>query len=82
MKLDEIRSTGGSVFSDLLKADDGVNELRISPRFRYSPRLPQSNDVCCRFLDNAEPINFKLSNDRRLAGAWRASHDISFHHCL
>jgi hypothetical protein len=79
MKLHQIRGTGGSALSCLLKADDGVNELLPSPRLRYPLRLPQSNNVCRRFLDNAEPINFKLSNDRCLAASRRASQNISLH---
>src|SRR5215471_9974572 len=79
MKLYETCGTDNSALSDLLKADNGVNELRPSPWLGYPLRLPQSNDVCRRFLDNAKPLNFKLSNDCRLARARRASHNVSFH---
>src|SRR5215813_6185024 len=82
MKLYEIRGADNSALSGLLKADDGVNEVRPSPWLGYPLRLPQSNDVCRRFLDNAKPINFKLSNDCRLARARRASHNVSFHNYL
>src|SRR5262249_37728155 len=82
MKLYEIRGADSSALSGLLKADNGVNELRPRPWLGYPLRLPQSNDVCRRFLDNANPINFKLSNNCRLASARRASHNVSFHNCL
>jgi hypothetical protein len=82
MKLYGTRGADGSALSGLLKADDGVNELRVNPWLGYPLRLPQSNDVCRRLLDNAKPINFKLSNDCRFACARRASHNVSLHNCL
>jgi hypothetical protein len=82
MKLYEIRGAGGSALSSLLKADHRVNELRASPRFGYPLGLLQSDDVCCCFLDNAKPINFKLPNDCRFACTRRASHNVSLHNCL
>jgi hypothetical protein len=82
MKLYGGRGAGGSALSRLLKADNGVNELRAGPWLSYPLRLPQSDDVCRRFLNNAKPINFKLSNDCRLACARRASHNVFLHNRL
>src|SRR5436190_19703979 len=79
MKLDGVRGEGGSTFSTLLKPDDRVNELRVSPRLGDPFRLPQSDDVCCSLLDNRKPVDFQLSNDRRFACARRASHNVSLH---
>jgi hypothetical protein len=82
MELYEISTAGGSALSGLLKAENGLNELRARPRLGHPLRLAQSNDVCGSFFDDAEPIDFKLSNDCRLARTRRAGHNVSLHNFL
>jgi cytochrome c553 len=79
MELHYIGRAGSSAFSYVLKVHNGIDELRASPGLGYPLRLPQSDNVCCRFLDNAKPFHFKLSNDRRFSRSRRASHNVSLH---
>jgi hypothetical protein len=82
MELYKICGTIGSSLPCSLEVDNSVNELRVSPRFDNPLRLPQGNNVCCRFLDNAKAIEFKLSYDCRLACSRRTGHNVSLHNCL
>ena len=69
MELYEILGVRGSALSGLLQAHNGINELLGESTARLSPSPPQRNNIGGRFLDNAKPINFKLSKDYGLAGA-------------
>src|SRR4051794_38630760 len=82
MKLYDIRGAGGPALSTVLKADDSIDELRTSPRLGCALRLAQSDDVCCRFLDNAKAIHFQLANDCPLPRSRRAGHNVSLHDSL
>ena len=62
-----------------LQIGDYINERGVQPGLNRSLGLCGGDDVGSRFFDNAEPVEFQLTDDRRFACTWRAGNDESFH---
>jgi len=75
MKLNFIRFTAGSNQTVPLQASDRIDKGGMSPEFSSSLRLRGGYDVSRRLFDDREPIEFPLTDDRRLPRSRRTGDD-------
>jgi hypothetical protein len=72
MKLNVAGCVGTVQLPASLKGRYLVNEGILGPRLVKALASLESNNVSRRLLDNAETVDFKLTNDDGFACAWRA----------
>jgi hypothetical protein len=79
MELNLVRLMRSSNLAFPLQMSDCIDERGVSPEFLPSMRVRGSDDVSCCLFDYTKPINFQLTDNRRLPCARRACDDEPSH---